>query len=190
MREFNNLSSGVSIIGEITAEIHEQKNKFLQFWNQFLERLFDFGLINRETLHRLYAKGKFLRSQKIKNVIANVGFNVLAALLAGEYADTGAINKMALGDGVGTPDVSDETLFNEVYRNEKASSISSVNIAIITAFYTESEVDGTFTEFGNFIDGEAGADTGLLWSHVNVSWTKSDTETLTVQCKYTITNKP
>jgi hypothetical protein len=180
----------VSITGEITATIRKQTKKHLQLWNRFLNLLFKLGFIDRETLFRFYAHGHFIRSQKITNIISNAGFNVLAKILAGEYSDAGLINKMALGDGAGTPNVSDTTLFNEVYRNNKASSTSSANIAIITAFFTEIEVDGTFTEFGNFIDGTDTVDTGALWSHVNVSWTKSNSETLTIQCKYTLANKP
>lgn len=182
------LTSKLQIVGEITMQKHKQSNFWLKKWNLLLQWAEDLGFISRRTLSRLYAKGKLTGEDKVTNIIANAGLNVLCQILAGDYADTGAITHMALGDGVDTPATDDTTLFNEVYRNETASSTSSVNVAICTAFYTETEIDGTFTEFGNFIDGDAGADTGELWSHVNVSWTKSDEETFTVACRYTLTN--
>lgn len=172
------------IEGEITSYIHRQDNTLCQLWNFGLRFLNDLGFISRKTLEKNYLKGKFIRADRQKNIIADVGFAVLTAVLAEEYGSIGAIDEMALGDGVGSPAVGDTALFNEVYRNGKASSVHSSNIAIVTAFYTEVEVSGTFTEFGNFID------TTEMWSHVNVAWTKTAAETLTVQCKYTLTNKP
>lgn len=122
------------------------------------------------------------------NLIANVGLAVDAQIRVGEYMGTGEITHMALGTDTTLVSVADTTLGNEVYRNAVASGTSSGQTAILTAFYTEVEVDGTFREFGNFIDGTGSADTGVLWSHVNVNWTKTDEETLTVQCRYEFAN--
>lgn len=177
-------------VGEISSFVHRQDKALHKLWNKFLRGCEKIGVIGRATLEKYYSKGRLVRADKDYNIIANAGFNVLAQILTGEYADTGAITHMALGDGVGAPAVGDVALFNEVYRNPTASSTSAANVAICTAFFTEVEVDGVFTEFGNFIDGEAGADTGELWSHINNAWEKTDMETLTVQCKYTLTNKP
>lgn len=182
------VKSKLQIVGEISVQAREQRNFWLKKWNLMLRSLETLGIITRHTLERFYAKGMLVREYKVKNIIANAGLNAICEILAGDYADTGAITHMALGDGVGTPAVGDTTLFNEVYRNATASSTSSVNVAICTAFYTETEVSGTFTEFGNFIDGTGTVDTGLLWSHVNVAWTKTNTETYTVACRYTLTN--
>ena len=147
------------------------------------------GLISRELLERLYKKGKKIKEFKKNNIIANVGFNVLLAILSADYASAGKLTHMALGTGTGTPSVTDTILFAETYRNEIASSTTSGNVGIYTAFYTELEVDGVFTEFGNFIDGTGAADSGELWSKIQVSWTKTNLESLTVQCRYTFTNK-
>jgi len=184
-----NTKSKIQITGEITSIKHRQTNPILRAYNAFLRGLYASKILSRKGLENLYCKGRKVSEQTDYNIIATVGFNVLAQILSGDYADTGQITHMALGDGVGTPAVGDTTLFNEVYRNATASSTSSGAIAICTAFYTEVEVDGTFTEFGNFIDGGAGVDTGLLWSHINVNWVKTSSESLTVQCKYSFQNK-
>ena len=184
----NQVKSKLQIVGEISVQARKQSNFLLKKWNLMLRSLEALGIITRHTLERFYAKGALVREYNVKNIIATAGLNAICQILAGDYADTGAITHMALGDGVGTPAVGDTVLFNEVYRNATASSTSSSNVAICTAFYTETEIDGTLTEFGNFIDGTGTVDTGLLWSHVNVAWTKSNTETYTVACRYTLTN--
>jgi len=182
------IHSRLQIKGEISVQARKQSNWGLKKWNLMLRSLEAIGIITRHTLERFYAKGTLIREYKTTNIIANAGLNAICEILAGDYADTGAITHMALGDGVGTPAVGDTVLFNEVYRNATASSTSSSNVAICTAFFTETEIDGTFTEFGNFIDATGTVDTGLLWSHVNVAWTKTDEETFTVACRYTLTN--
>ncbi len=136
-----------------------------------------------------YKLGPLVRSDKKYNVICNAGFQAVGEILSGVYGSSGEINYMALGDGAGTPAASDTVLFNEVYRNATASGTVAGNILYLTAFYTESETDGTYTEFGNFIDGTGSADSGQLWTHVNTGgWTKAATEVLIVDCKYTFTS--
>ena len=188
MKTPSKVHSKLQIKGEISVQAREQSNFWFKKWNMVLRSLERSRIITRHTLERFYLKGRLTREYKTTNIIANAGLNAICEILAGDYADTGAITHMALGDGAGTPAVGDTTLFNEVYRNATASSTSSSNVAICTAFFTETEVGGTFTEFGNVIDGTGTVDTGLLWSHVNVAWTKSDTETFTVACRYTLTN--
>lgn len=97
---------------------------------------------------------------------------------------------MALGTGVGTPGASDTTLSTEAYRNDTASCTDSSNILYLTAYYTETECDGTYTEFGNFIGGTDDPDTGSLWSHIaGFSWVKPNTAVLVVSCQYTFASE-
>ena len=137
---------------------------------------------------RVYDKatGKLKREYApVENLITTVGRNVFARLLSGDATYSGEITHGALGDDATAVANSDTTLGNEVYRNATASATQGDNIAYVTFFYDQTEVTGTFNEFGNFIDGAAGADTGQLWTHVNVSWTKTNTEILVVDCQYT-----
>lgn len=130
--------------------------------------------------------GKVKRVYRHKNLVVTVGRKVLAMLLAGDVTYSGEINYGALGTGETAPANGDTTLETEAYRNQTASAAFDDNIAYITFFYTADETNGTYKEFGCFIDGSAGADTGQLFNHVAVDWTKSDTETLTVDLIFTL----
>lgn len=130
--------------------------------------------------------GKVKRVYKHKNLVVTVGRKVLAMLLAGDATYSGEINYGALGSDNTAAANGDTTLGTEVYRNQTASAAFDDNIAYITFFYTADETDGTYYEFGTFIDGTASADTGQLFNRVVVDWTKTDTETLTVDVVLTL----
>jgi hypothetical protein len=123
------------------------------------------------------------------NIIVTVGRTVLSERLAGGTTNTGEINYGALGTAVApVPANGDTQLGNEVFRKLVTAQTFDENIAYIDFFYESTDCDGTYTEFGNFIDGEAGANTGKLWSYIATGgWTKSNTESLYIACKYTIT---
>lgn len=146
------------------------------------------GDVSYETAKELIEKGKSPDFEK-HNIIVTVGRAVLAELLSGGATYTGEINYGALGTGVApAPANSDTQLSNEVFRKLAASQTFSDNIAYIDFFYTASDTDGTYTEFGNFIDGGAGANTGQLFSYIATgNWVKSSSESLFVSCQYTIT---
>lgn len=130
-----------------------------------------------------------IKEEKYHNVICKVGISRLMAGLVGKNANLEdmAINYCALGDGTGTPNTNDTTLFNEVYRNTIASGEYASNQINITAFYTQSETSGTYKEFGTFIEGTASADTGAIFGKLGpVTWTKSTSDYLLVDVRYTI----
>jgi len=131
--------------------------------------------------------GKVKRVYKHDNIIVTVGRTVLTRLLSGDATYSGEITYGALGTGTTAPANADTTLETESFRKVTSSQTYSDNIAYIDFYYTATDCDGTYKEFGNFIDGEAGVDTGQLFSHVAVNWVKSNTESLTVSCIYTIT---
>lgn len=172
----------IKIVGEITARFYDQSvlNPFQKLWNAMVLR---FNLPKR-----YYILGELKRVDVKKNVICTVGLNVIARRLASDNTYSGNINKAALGTGTGSFDGSETQLYSETYRNDIASGTAEDNVAYVTAYFTETEVSGTFTEFGNFIDGTDTANSGRLWSHVSVNWTKTNTETLVVDCKYTLTS--
>ena len=171
----------IKITGEITARAYNQKtlNPLQRLWNK-LVIAFE---LNKK---RWYILGELIWVDERTNVICNAGLNAICKRLHGDTTYTGEITKMALGTGTPTPAVGDVKLATESYRNDTASGTSSTNIAYLTAYYTEAECNGTYTEFGNFIDGGAGADTGQLWSHTaGFSWVKDATTVLVVDTKYT-----
>jgi len=138
-----------------------------------LEPLKEAGLLNKFT--------------EKNNIIVTTGRAVLARLLAGDATYSGEINYGALGTDNTAPVNADTTLGTEVYRKLASSQAFEDNIAYIDFFYEAGDTDGTYEEFGNFIDGGAGADTGQLFSHIATGgWVKSAIESLFVSCEYTL----
>ncbi len=180
------LKQDVRIVANITAKFYQQTNPILLKWNLFISKLIcDFPQF-RKYLLKLHLKGSLVNTDEKHNVICNAGFNALIKRLVGDTTYTGEINKMLLGTGVGSAGVGDTQLITEAYRNDTASGVDADNIAYLTAYFTEVEVTGTFTEFGNVIDGSAGANTGKLWSHLaGLNWVKDGVTSLTIDCKYT-----
>lgn len=193
-----NLNTNAKVLGEITAEFYDQStllaiekqiNKIVDWFRlrlidkmpKFIKRAF------YKNIKKIYRFGKLTKIDEHKNVICNAGFNAITKLLTGDVTYTGEINKALLGTGAtGSASASDTTLETEAYRNDIASATDDSNIAYLTAFFTEGEVSGTFTEFGNCIDGTASADTGQLWSHIKgLNWVKDTNTALVISCKYT-----
>ena len=184
----------IGVRGEITAKFYRQENKTAQRWNGWIENFIHLARIsNRRKLAKwlfetLYLPGQLVNTDEHKNVICNAGFNRVCQGISGDLgAVTLAINKMLLGTGAtGSAAASDTQLQTETYRNDTASGANSSNIAYVTAFFTQAEVTGTFTEFGNVIGGTGSANTGYLWSHLKgLNWVKDGVTTLTIDCKYT-----
>lgn len=146
-------------------------------------------------LRKRFQKGQSLKGLNIgkvinkQNIITDVGLGVVMQRLAGDDTYSLEINYGALGTGSTAVSASDTQMEAEVYR--KLASASSVDgkTAYVDFFYEKGDVDGTFTKFANFIDGTASADTGQIWSHITVDWTKTDNEGLFVACQYTISYK-
>jgi len=132
--------------------------------------------------------GKIKREYKQKfNLITTVGRTVIAMILSGDTTYTGIINYGAVGTDDTAVSNSDTKLGTELFRKLKASASYIDNVAYISFFYSTTDFNNTgIKEFGTFIDGEAGADTGQIFTHLNVVWSKSNTETLTVDIIYTV----
>jgi hypothetical protein len=133
------------------------------------------------------AEGNIVRQVEKENVICTAGLTVLANNLTDPSPDNDPrVNYCALGDDNSTVSASDTTLGNEVYRNTVASQTNSGAEAYITAFFNQTETDGTYEEFGLFINGSGTANSGQLLSHVTQSITKGATETLTIDVTITL----
>lgn len=130
--------------------------------------------------------GEIKRIYKHKNLVATAGRSVIAQRLANITAFTGIINYGALGTSISPPSNADTQLGAEVYRKTVGSNSAINNIATITFFYNTTETSGNYKEFATFIDGASTPNSGQLFSHVAVDWSKTTSETLTVECTYTI----
>jgi len=184
MKTKNQIQQKVGVKGEVTARFYNQStlNLFQRKYNKLVKWLAK----NNRGLMKHYILGELQRTDVKTNLICNIGFEAVCKRLAGTLTYTGEITKMALGTGTGSAAVGDTTLETEAYRNDSASGTASSNVAYITAYFTETECSGTYKEFGNFIDGAAGADTGQLWSHITgLTWVKDAVTAVVVDCKYT-----
>lgn len=135
-----------------------------------------------ERLHK-----KFLIKQfYVENITTTVGRSVIAQRLGGDTTYTGVVNYGAIGDDNSAAVVGNTTLGNETYRKALSSGTDAANIAYLENFYTAAEVSGTFEEFGFFIDGGAGANSGQMFNRFTQNVVKSALESLNVQSTITI----
>lgn len=143
-----------------------------------------------EARYRMYMqelKGFMTKEKVIKNLITTVGRSVLAQRLANTTTYTGIINYGALGSSSTAVANGDTQLTAEVFRKVVASASYTSNVAFIDFFYSKTDTNGTYQEFGTFIDGTASANTGQIFTHaLTGGWTKTSSESMTVSCQYTI----
>ncbi len=144
---------------------------------------------NQNIYNRLVQKGVIQEYKAVHNLVTTVGRNVLARRLAGNTTYTGEVNYGALGTAVSPVPANNSTqLGTEVFRKVKASASYDNNIAYVDFFYTASDTNGTYTEFGSFIDGSGTANSGRLFSYIATGgWTKSSSQSLFISCVYTLT---
>ena len=145
---------------------------------------------HREQFLKMVAELKRLfqvREYQVVNLIAQEGRAVVAQRLANDTTYTGIITRGALGTGTNAPSASDTQLQTEVFRKVTASTSTTNHQAFIDFFYSKADTNGTYQEFGTFIDGAAGADTGQLWTRaLTGGWVKSSSESMTVSAQYDI----
>lgn len=171
-------------VGDITVKFYDQSKltKKERAVNRIIEKIRPAF----PKIMKLYILGDLVQEKRRFNVICNTGFNALIKRLVGDTTYSGYINKALLGDGSGSAGAGDSQLINEVYRNDMASGTDNSNVVLLTAFFTETECSGTFTEFGNVIDGDVGVNTGRLWSHITgLNWVKDSNTVLVISQKYT-----
>lgn len=141
---------------------------------------------NKALLQALTDTGAILRISEATNIIPTTGRNVLARLLAGDTTYTGEVDYGAIGDAV-SPSFNNASTYlgSEQFRSQADSQAFDDNIAYIDWFIASGDVaDGTYTEFGAFIDGTASADTGQAWSLLATGgWVKSGS--MFISGKYT-----
>lgn len=144
------------------------------------------ALRNGESLEPFIEKGKISEVYEKQNLIVDVGLGVIAQRLAGDDTYSGEINYGALGTGTAEIVASNTQLEAEVYRKLASSSSYDGKIAYIDFFFEKADVAGTFTRFANFIDGTPTVNSGVMWSHLGVNWTKTLNDGLFIACRYRV----
>jgi hypothetical protein len=121
------------------------------------------------------------RISEYDNVNCNSCKTMIAQRLAGEENDCN-ITYCAVGTGIGTPAVEDETLFTELDRELLADIKQSGTSVIAYGFFGASAGNGTLTEVGLFGEDATGvADSGTMINHALINEVKSTSETLTIE---------
>ena len=129
----------------------------------------------KEIIDNLISNGFVLNYSENHNIVPTVGRNVLARLLAGDTTYSGEVDYGAIGNGVSPTFTNASTaLSNEIYRKQASSQGFDDNISYIDWFIASGDVaDGSYTEFGAFIDGTASTDSGQAFSLIAIPITKS-----------------
>ena len=133
--------------------------------------------------------GKIIEKTEQHNIIVTAGLTELAKALAYVRTTAPAINYGLLGTG--TPNVipGATQLVTESYRKLASSRSNDGNIVYIDFFFAAADCNGTYSEFGNVIDGAAGANTGTLFSYIATGgWVKTSAQSLFVSCEYHLNN--
>lgn len=122
-----------------------------------------------------------------KNLVVLSGRSIFARLLVGDTTYSGEVTHGALGDDNTAVNASDTTLVNEVARKPYAVRSRTNAQVSLDFYYSKSDTDGTYEEFGLFIDGTATADSGQLFNRVLTGgWNKSSSEAMTVSIQIDI----
>jgi hypothetical protein len=148
--------------------------------NQYYVSLFDYLM---EELERYT-----VREETIYNLTTLVGRGSLTGVLAGDGTSSGTVNFTALGTSTTAPAEGQTQLGAEVYRKGLSVGQSLNNQAILRTFFNPLEVTGTFEEYGNFIDGNITANSGVMFNRFIGQQVKSSIEALIVINQITLTN--
>lgn len=126
------------------------------------------------------------KEKVVENIVVTVGRSVLAQRLANTTTYTGTINYGALGSSATAVANADTQLGTEVFRKVVASASYTTNTAFIDFFYSKADTNGTYNEFGTFIDGTGTVNSGQMFTHaLTGGWIKSASESMTISCQYT-----
>lgn len=116
------------------------------------------------------------------------GLQMLMERLSGSTTYTGIINYGGIGTSATAPATSDTQLTAEVARTIIATGTLSGNVLTCKFFFADANLtNGTYREFGTFIDGTATLNSGRIFNHAlfGTAHTKSTGEDTTVQVDIT-----
>ncbi len=126
-----------------------------------------------------------VREHTFENQIVLVGREVFTRRLTNDTTYTGIINYGALGTSSTAINDSQTQLVAEVKRKGVAVYSRTTDSANLRFYYSKADTNGTYYEFGTFIDGTGSANTGQMFNRVLTGgWVKSASESLTVTVQF------
>lgn len=136
---------------------------------------------------------KILRvSEWTKNLIMNgtsTGKNLVAQRLGGTNTYTLNITHGDIGTGTNPPTAGDTTLQTPTVRVAKTNAIIVGNVVTLQFFFSDATLpNGTYQEFGTFVDGTATISTGKIFNRAlfGSPYTKASGEDSTFEVEFTI----
>jgi len=126
-----------------------------------------------------------VREMTFENQIVLSGRSVFARRLANDTTYTGIINWGALGTSSTAISDAQTQLVAEVKRKGVATVARTDDSVTLRFFYSKSDTNGTYEEFGTFIDGTSASNSGQMFNRVLTGgWVKSALEALTVTVQF------
>lgn len=120
----------------------------------------------------------------------NTGKDLILDRLNGTNTYTLNITHADIGTGTNTPADGDTTLQTVVARAAKVTGTISTNILSLQFFFSDASLaNGTYREFGTFIDGTSTVSTGQIFNRAlfGTAYVKASGEDTTVQLDITLT---
>ncbi len=121
---------------------------------------------------------------------ANTGKTIILQRLIGINTYSLNLNHADMGTGSTAPSAGDIALQTPVARAAVASGAMSGNVATLQFFFADANLaNGTYREFGSFIDGTGTVSTGKIFNHAlfGVPYVKASGEDTTIEMQVTIT---
>lgn len=180
MKNFT-LQDDYKSIGKLTFRNYEIASKRAQEIDAFLRTAHN---IPSELWERLMTEMRDIckvRTMKTTNIVVLSGRAMIAARLNGETTYTGAINYGALGTSATAVNAADVALTAEVARKLFSRRTRAGAQNDFDFFYSQADTNGTYQEFGMFIDGSVTVNSGQMFNHaLTGGWVKTATEAMTV----------
>jgi hypothetical protein len=146
----------------------------------------------RITTYKAGTKKVLKRSKWSKNLVVSgtdTGRNLICQRLGGTNAYSLNITHADIGTGTNTPQNSDTELQTPVARGPLTAVIVTNNSIALQFFFSDSALtNGTYTEFGTFVDGSGTVSTGQLFNRAlfGSSYVKASGQDTTVEVDLTI----
>lgn len=122
-----------------------------------------------------------IRELVVHNQVVLAARSEMAKRLIGTQVYTGTVNYGAIGTGGTLVTDADTTLDTEAARVMIATKTQTDDEVSLDFYFNKASANGTFEEFGLFIDGTASADSGLMFNRaLTGGWVKSSLEAMTV----------
>ena len=148
----------------------------------------------RITTHKVGTKEVLRQTPWFKNLLVSstgYGRNLIAQRLGGTNAYTLNVTHGEIGTGSTAPQNSDIALTTPTVRGAMTTATVSNNVVQLQFFFSDAALaNGTYYEFGSFIDGTGTIGTGRMLNHVlfGTPYQKNTGEDTTVEVDLTISS--